>query len=177
MARPLARAATVLGHAQRVDERLVCALATAVAADGWITLLRAASRFGDWGLSTLTGLILLATGGPELALRYGAAVAIGLVLQSTLKRAARRVRPCRIVGGPPQRTSVPDEGSFPSGHTLHAVLAALAITAHLHLLAPLWLVVALLVAVSRVVLGVHYPSDVLAGAFLGSALALAMNLV
>jgi undecaprenyl-diphosphatase len=62
---------------------------------------------------------------------------------------------------------VPDKGSFPSGHTLHAVMGALVVAHLMPALTVPFAVIALLVAASRVVLGVHYPSDVAAGACLG----------
>jgi undecaprenyl-diphosphatase len=64
-----------------------------------------------------------------------------------------------------------DEFSFPSGHTLHAVAFSLVAMAHYPVLA--WALVPFTasVAVSRVVLGLHYPSDVLAATAIGSALA------
>ena len=61
--------------------------------------------------------------------------------------------------------------SFPSGHTLHAVAFTLvALTYYPHLA---WLLIpfASLVAMSRVILGLHYPSDVFAGALIGALLA------
>ena len=66
-----------------------------------------------------------------------------------------------------------DEFSFPSGHTLHAVAFSVVAVAHYPVLA--WLLVPFTasVAVSRVVLGLHYPSDVLAATGIGGALAAA----
>src|SRR3546814_10187080 len=64
-----------------------------------------------------------------------------------------------------------DEFSFPSGHTLHAVAFSLVAVAHYPALAWLVLPFAASVAASRVVLGLHYPSDVLAATAIGSALA------
>ncbi len=64
-----------------------------------------------------------------------------------------------------------DRFSFPSGHTLHAVSFSLIVTAHYPALAPLVFAFAALGAASRPILGLHYPSDVLAGAAVGAALA------
>src|SRR3546814_8803228 len=64
-----------------------------------------------------------------------------------------------------------DEFSFPSGHTLHAVDFSLVAVAHYPALAWLVLPFAASVAASRVVMGLHYPRDVLAATAIGSALA------
>ena len=64
-----------------------------------------------------------------------------------------------------------DPYSFPSGHTLHAVAFTTIASARYPQL--VWLLVpfTLLVALSRMVLGVHYPSDVFAGCSLGAFVA------
>lgn len=66
--------------------------------------------------------------------------------------------------------SVPplDKYSFPSGHTLHAVAFTLVALGYYPSLAVLLVPFTLLVAASRMVLGLHYPSDVLAGAAIGA---------
>ncbi len=96
---------------------------------------------------------------------------IGVVLYKYLKSRLVRERPYisfdRIVAG----TAVLDRYSFPSGHTLHAVSFSVLIV---EAFPPLWVVCvpfAVLVALSRVVLGLHYPTDVAAGASIGAALA------
>jgi undecaprenyl-diphosphatase len=63
-----------------------------------------------------------------------------------------------------------DEFSFPSGHTLQAVSFTIIALAWYPLLAPLLLGFTSLVAASRVILGLHYPSDVLAAIGIGCGL-------
>jgi undecaprenyl-diphosphatase len=60
-----------------------------------------------------------------------------------------------------------DRYSFPSGHTLHAVLFTTIAVAYAPSLVFVLLPFTLLIAASRVVLGLHYPSDVIVGALLG----------
>jgi undecaprenyl-diphosphatase len=64
-----------------------------------------------------------------------------------------------------------DRFSFPSGHTLHAVSFTVIAAGAFPVLALVLLPAAVLIALSRVVLGLHYPTDVLAGALLGATIA------
>lgn len=132
------------------------------------------SRLGDGWLWLALGLTLLvADGATALAtvLQMLVAAAVGLPLYAALKRWMARPRPCAQVGSG-LRALVPalDRYSFPSGHTLHAVAFTVVVLGHYPWLA--WILVPLtaLVALSRVALGLHYPSDVVAGATLGSLL-------
>jgi len=93
--------------------------------------------------------------------------AVNLVFYKALKQRVARPRP--YVACPEIRAVCRslDEFSFPSGHTMHAVAFSL-VLAHYHpaLGWPLWAFTVLL-ALSRVVLGLHYPSDVAMGAAIG----------
>jgi undecaprenyl-diphosphatase len=96
---------------------------------------------------------------------------VAATLYRLLKRWTRRPRPFRAHADITAYIAPLDEFSFPSGHTLHAVTFSLVALAHLPVLAPLLVPFTLLVALSRVVLGLHYPSDVLAAMLIGVVLA------
>ena len=93
------------------------------------------------------------------------------VIYKWLKGKTLRPRPFMSHGGVRCFVAPLDQYSFPSGHTMHAFTFGAAILHYYPQL--IWLVApfALLVALSRVVLGLHYPTDVLAGALLGTAVA------
>lgn len=97
---------------------------------------------------------------------------IGVVLYRLMKGRINRERP--FVHHPQIRLgAMPlDRFSFPSGHTLHAVAFTLVAVSYHPALAVVLVPFALLVAVSRMVLGLHYPSDVAMGAMVGTVLAL-----
>jgi undecaprenyl-diphosphatase len=167
MARRTAEAVGRLHQLHTLELALVCRAAEEVGNRFVLLVLRAASRIGDWPLSVIVGLTLLVAFGARTMLLWAAASIGAVALQSAVKRLCARTRPCDHPGGPPQRAPIPDKGSFPSGHTLHAAMATLVTASLLPVLAvPIGLIAAL-IAISRVVLGVHYPSDVAAGATLG----------
>jgi undecaprenyl-diphosphatase len=98
---------------------------------------------------------------------------IGLLLYKLLKNYLVRERPyinCNIIY---QAAPALDRYSFPSGHTLHAVLFSTMLSTYLLEFTSVVWGFASLVAMSRVVLGLHYPSDVVAGALIGFGLATA----
>ena len=132
------------------------------------------SRLGDgvfWYL--LMAMLVIADGYAGLAAsaHLAATGAIALLLYKLLKRWTRRPRPFASDVRIRAWIAPLDEFSFPSGHTLHAVAFSIVAVAHYPLLAVVLLPFTACVALSRVVLGLHYPSDVLAAIGIGSALA------
>ena len=96
-----------------------------------------------------------------------------LLLKNTLKRR----RPPEVIAHFTSVVQASDQFSFPSGHTMAAFLLAGISTFHLGVIAlPLYLW-ALLVGCSRVILGVHFPSDIIAGATLGCVIALIASFI
>ncbi|MDP2354750.1 MAG: phosphatase PAP2 family protein [Beijerinckiaceae bacterium] len=93
--------------------------------------------------------------------------AVGFAVYKLLKKKLVRERP--FISCDAIKCAMPplDRYSFPSGHTLHAVLFTSLAIAYVPELTIFLIIFATLVAASRVVLGLHYPSDVLVGAILG----------
>ncbi|MGV6825929.1 MAG: phosphatase PAP2 family protein [bacterium] len=96
---------------------------------------------------------------------------VGLGIYKILKISTRRYRPFHIHSTIKLRGKILDDYSFPSGHTLHAASLTAVTAIYFPTLALILTPVALLIACSRCVLGLHYPSDVLAGAAIGLSLA------
>jgi undecaprenyl-diphosphatase len=128
------------------------------------------TRMGDGWLWVSCGLLLWTRGATHLRTLGAGLLAAGLASLTfmLLKRRIRRPRPCDRAPHPAfADVRAPDRYSFPSGHTINAfALAALLCLRHPGL-AGLLLPVAASIGASRVVLGLHYASDVVAGAVLG----------
>ena len=142
---------------------------------GALRYFAAISRLGDgvfWYVLMGALVVLDGMAGLKASLHLAATGVIALALYKLLKQWTRRPRPFASDGRIQAWVAPLDEFSFPSGHTLHAVAFSLVAMAHVPALA-WWLVpFTASVAASRVVLGLHYPSDVLAATGIGSVLAL-----
>ncbi len=116
--------------------------------------------------------ILYGTTGLIASLNMALVGVVGLAVYKLIKNQIQRLRPFVMHSNINLGTSPLDQYSFPSGHTMHAV--AFTIVAVHYIPEAIWLLapVTALIALSRVILGLHYPSDVAFGAFIGSFLAL-----
>jgi undecaprenyl-diphosphatase len=142
-------------------------------------LLRLASRLGD-GIAwyTLVAALPLLYGRVAVRPAIGMAVTgiLGVLIYQRLKHTLLRERPFIRHAGITLAMPPLDRYSFPSGHTLHAVAFTWQAVAIFPQLGWVLIPLASLIAVSRVVLGLHYPSDVVAGGAIGAVLAmLALN--
>lgn len=130
---------------------------------------RQVSRIGDGDLYLIVALLLVVLdkeGGLAFLLTGLSAYLIELPLYAILKNTIKRDRPCTTL--PFDAYIVPsDKFSFPSGHSAAAFVFATLIASFYPGFAVLAYILAVMVGVSRVLLGVHYPTDIVAGAALG----------
>ena len=127
---------------------------------------------GAFWYALMAALLVWGDGKPLRAVVHMIAVGVACtLLYKTLKRGTARLRPYVAQPGITLCDVPLDRYSFPSGHALHATAFTLVALAYYPEL--FWLVVpfSVLVALSRVVLGLHYPSDVIAGVAIGTAVA------
>ena len=138
--------------------------------DWVVRVLDAVSRVGDgWIWYAIIVCLPIATGavGTSASVRMIGVGAVNLVLYRIVKRWIARPRPYRTCPGVCARSRSLDEFSFPSGHTLHSVAFSLILTVYYPVSAFFVWPLTILIALSRMVLGLHYPSDVIVGALIG----------
>lgn len=140
----------------------------------WVRLYSvSATRVGDGWLWYAMGLVILALGGKTRFEALGAAglsSALSVLLFSRLKRLTGRRRPCQIAPHCWATLLPPDQFSFPSGHTMTAFAVAIPLSLFYPSLSIALLFCALSIAMSRILLGMHFLSDVVAGALIGTGL-------
>jgi undecaprenyl-diphosphatase len=140
----------------------------------WVRLcVLGATRGGDGWLWYAMGLAILLFGGENRLAALGAAglaAILSILLFIWLKRFAARPRPCQIEPHCWATLLPPDQFSFPSGHTMTAFAVATPLLLFYPTLTIGLLFCAISIATSRILLGMHFLSDVLAGALIGTGL-------
>ena len=132
------------------------------------------SRLGDgifWYLVMLALPVLYGKPGLTVALQMLLVGFVSLLIYKALKQTTGRRRPCEAFPDIRRHAPMLDLYSFPSGHTMHAVGFTGILMAYYPEIGIVVAPFALLVAWSRLVLGLHYPSDVIVGALIGGSVA------
>lgn len=135
----------------------------------WVTLLRRFSESGSYGTGWIVLFAIVAAtgnGGLRAAIAAAGCVVGMLALNSIVKLLARRPRPVlRAID------HQPSSYSMPSAHTSMAVVGAATMSLLVPAAAPAWWTITVLLALSRIMLGMHFLGDVLVGAALGAVTA------
>jgi undecaprenyl-diphosphatase len=135
------------------------------------------SRLGDGRFWYVLGCLMVLLRGAEalpVVLRMTASGITCLLVYDLLKGRTARPRPLTLDDGFLLSMPPLDRYSFPSGHTMHAVCFTVVAVAYYPVLAWALVPFTALVALSRLVLGLHYPSDLLAGGLIGAGVAAAV---
>lgn len=164
---------TVLSNLSAADYRLMRRVNT-WRAPRWVRWwMLASTRCGDGWFWGFCGLAVLASHDPEkyaAVLAAAVAAAIGILIFMRLKKAVHRPRPCVYEKHCWATLLPPDQFSFPSGHSITAFAVAVPLSLFYPSFTPVLLALAASVALSRIVLGMHFLSDVAAGSILGAML-------
>jgi PAP2 superfamily len=160
----------------RLDSRLLYAMRTRFHGRGTEAVAKGLGRIGEYGAVWLAIGIVLAFVDPDQGEDWVVAGILGPVaigLNFAVKVIVRRPRP--VLEGLPPLGGAPSSLSFPSAHATSSFACATAMT-RIAPEAAILFVLAAAIAACRPYLGMHYPSDVLAGAILGTALGLVVPL-
>jgi undecaprenyl-diphosphatase len=164
----------IVGFGERTDHTVMRRV-NGWRAPRWLRLwMIAATRGGDGWLWYGMGLVVALFGDSDrlpALLSAFVAVGSGIGVFLVLKRSCGRKRPCAMHPHCWATLLPPDQFSFPSGHTITAFSMALTLGAFYPSMLPGLLFCAASVAVSRILLGMHFLTDVLAGALIGTLLA------
>ena len=169
---------TVWNQIQSNDHRLMRRVHRWKAPRWFRVLMIMMTRGGDGWLWYAIGIILVFFGGENRFLAIGAgatASVVGIFIFRALKHSSRRKRPCEIEPHCWASILPPDKYSFPSGHSITAFAVATALGMFYPQLLICLLTAAVLIAASRIILGMHFLSDVLAGIAIGVLLGMASS--
>jgi undecaprenyl-diphosphatase len=131
------------------------------------------TRLGDGWIWYSIGVSVLLFGGKSRFEAFGAsaiAESMAVLLFPAMKNTSKRKRPCQIEAHCWAKLLPPDQFSFPSGHSMSAFAIAIPLCIFYPQLQASLLALSLSIAASRVILGMHFLSDVLVGSLLGVGL-------
>ena len=132
-----------------------------------------ATRLGDGWIWYSIGIAILLFGGMDRFSAFAAsatAEGAAIALFQLVKKASKRKRPCQLEAHCWATVLPPDQFSFPSGHAMSAFAIAIPLGIFYPQLEVALLALSLSIAASRVLLGMHFVSDVVAGSLIGAGL-------
>lgn len=157
------------------DDRLFVRFNQASRSAALVWLLRLCTHLGSAAF-TISFTLSVALVAPQPWSRFGwasfAALAASHLLAAVVKKKLQRRRPYAAIAHTNVAIKRLPDFSFPSGHTTAAFSIVTPFLFAAHWAVYVGLPLAAAVGLSRVCLGVHYPSDCLAGCLIGSAVAL-----
>lgn len=140
------------------------------------TIMKAITRLGDGGCLWIALTVMLLVLGKTR--KVGATSALALIITFVtvnlgIKNAVARIRPYEVIEGLTNLVDKQKDFSFPSGHSAHAFAVGVVILILMpkKIGVPIF-IISILMAYSRLYIGVHYPTDVIAGALIGTLIAL-----
>ena len=132
------------------------------------------SRLGDgaffYGLILILPLIY-GVDAIKVSLHLSITAVLSIAVYKLIKEITGRQRPCNVHEDIYLAADPLDLYSFPSGHTLHAVSFTLVVMNYYPELGLICIPFVVCIALSRIILGLHYPTDVVAGMVIGATLA------
>ncbi|NIB41214.1 phosphatase PAP2 family protein [Pseudomaricurvus alkylphenolicus] len=137
-----------------------------------VEISRWISKSADGHLYAVAALVFLITRDYPLLTLLLIAFAIERSIYFVAKKYFRRNRPPQAIPGFQSIVQPSDQFSFPSGHTSAAFLMATLVSTLIPTAGWILFPWAVMVGMSRVLLGVHFPTDTVAGALLGHSIAL-----
>ena len=159
-----------------LDSRLLHAMRTRFHGRATESVVRVLGLAGEYGAIWLAIGVALALADPDRRAEWlvaGALAPAAIGLNFAVKLIVRRPRP--VLEGLPPLGRAPTSLSFPSAHSTSSFAAVVAMT-RIDPAAAALFALAIPIALGRPDLGLHYPSDVLGGAMLGTALGLVVPL-
>ncbi len=133
----------------------------------------ASTKLGDGWIWYSVGIALLLFGGEMRFIAFAAsasAEAATVVLFRFIKKTSKRKRPCHLESHCWANVLPPDQFSFPSGHAMSAFAIAIPLCIFYPELQTMLLALSVSIALSRVILGMHFVSDVAVGSLMGAGL-------
>lgn len=148
----------------------------------WMTvIMKAITRLGDGGCLWIVLAVMLLVIGKTRKVGFASAVALIITFVTVnlgIKNFVARTRPYEVIEGLTRLVGEQSDFSFPSGHSAHAFAVGVVILIMMprKIGVPIF-VISVLMAYSRLYVGVHYPTDVIAGALIGTIIAFVSVLI